>query len=133
VELQHLVHGAWEIRPNQPKRRASVNHPISRKVSWPAASRKKPEKKSPWPATPKKKKSKPDDDFCVVSVRFAEEPGFDEWVSVLGTREAVSQQFDLDNLPPGAVLRKGAEARRWLASAAKAEADYQRYRTRGNQ
>src|ERR1700758_5160980 len=75
--------------------------------------------------------SKPDDDFYVVSVRFAEEPGFDEWVSVLGTRETVSQQFDLDNLPPGAVLRTGPEARRWLASAAKAEADYQRSKAGG--
>jgi len=71
-------------------------------------------------------KPKDSDNFYIVSVRFSEEPGWDEWVSIFGTRETVSQQFDLDNLPPGAVLRKGAEARRWLASAAKAEADYQR-------
>jgi len=75
--------------------------------------------------------SKPDDDFYVLSIRFAEEPQWDEWVSVIGTRETVSQQFDLGNLPPGAVLRKGAEARRWLASAAKAEADYQRSKAGG--
>jgi hypothetical protein len=75
--------------------------------------------------------SKPDDNFYIVSVRFSEEPGWDEFVSVVGTRETVSQQFDLDNLPPGAVLRKGAEARRWLASAAKAEAEYQRSKAGG--
>jgi len=75
--------------------------------------------------------SKPDDDFYVLSIRFAEEPGYDEWFTILGTRKTVSQQFDLENLPPGAVLRKGAEARRWLASAAKAEADYQRSKAGG--
>jgi hypothetical protein len=71
--------------------------------------------------------SKPDDDFYVLSIRFAEEPQWDEWVSAVGTRETVSQQFDLDNLPPGAALRKGAEARRWLASAAKAEEKVARF------
>ena len=75
--------------------------------------------------------SKPDDDFYIVSIRFSEEPQWDEWVSVIGTRHTVSQQFDLENLPPGAVLRKGAEARRWLASAAKAEAGYQRSKSGG--
>jgi hypothetical protein len=73
----------------------------------------------------------PNDDFYIVSVRFSEEPEWDEWVTVFGTRETVSQQFDLDNLPPGAVLRKGAEARRWLALVAKAEASYQRSKTGG--
>jgi hypothetical protein len=75
--------------------------------------------------------SKPDDDFYVLSIRFAEEPDWEEWVSVIGTHQTVSQQFDLENLPPGAVLRKGAEARRWLASAAKAEANYQRSKAGG--
>jgi len=75
--------------------------------------------------------SKPDDDFYIVSIRFSEEPAWEEWVTILGTRQTVSQQFDLDNLPPGAVLRKGAEARRYLASAAKAEADYQQSKTGG--
>ena len=75
--------------------------------------------------------SKPDDDFYIVSIRFSEEPAWEEWVSVIGTRQTVSQQFDLDNLPPGAVLRKGAEARRYLVRAFKAEQDYQRSKAGG--
>jgi len=72
-----------------------------------------------------------DDDFYIISIRFSEEPDRDEWVSVIGTRQAVSQQFDLENLPPGAVLRAGEDARRYLAKAFKAEQDYQRSKTGG--
>lgn len=73
-----------------------------------------------------------DENFYVLSVRTRdEERCWEEWMSFIGTYETLSRQFNLKNLPPGMVLRKGADARRYLARAFKAEEDYQRSKTGG--
>jgi hypothetical protein len=76
-------------------------------------------------------KPKDGDDFYALSIRVRDDDRcWQEWVTIAGSWETLSRRFDLNHVPPNAVLRQGAEARAYLVQALKAELDYQR-KTRG--
>jgi hypothetical protein len=89
--------------------------------------------KKPFAAMPKSKQPQREpDDFYVITFRTRDEDRcWEEWMSFIGTYESLSRQFNLEDLPLGVFLRKGADARRYLARAFQAEKDYQRVKARG--
>ncbi len=68
----------------------------------------------------------PGDDLHALTIPIGGDTEWDQCMTITGTREFLSAQFDLNNLPPGAVLRQGKEAERYIAKAMRDEARYDR-------
>jgi hypothetical protein len=56
------------------------------------------------------------------------DPAWDQRFTIVGTKYSLEQQFDLSNLPYGAILLRGAKAKQFLRQSVRDEARFQRER-----
>ena len=67
-------------------------------------------------------------DFYTLTIPDGGKNGWDRCITICGSRETLSGQFDLAALPKGAVLRQGAAARDFMKQSFAEELRYQRER-----